>query len=467
MKKSILLCLFAILLLDACSSENGGSTDISGDTSSDAINLDVKQYDTMPYPEDIVISEDRGITDEIYDISGEDSKDVWGEDYENEDNEWLDDGGTDIDREDAGDIDVDTGGSENIKIMTIGDENNEEGTAAFYYNSEIFITGTSYYQDYNSSDLFIARVNEKTLKSKLDYMEFDIGLGISVVDGIIYVGGYTGSSGSFKGLFALFNQYLEPIEQHTYTEDNKGVQFFAMKNISNYTFALAGFVTGSDNDAAIYIVDDAGNIKNKVVFNKNMDQEFYSIDVDEYGNIAAAGIDVVDNVNFVDVYTVKLDKDLNILWEKRLGSKELDGAYNVKILRDGSVLVAGYTEKDKNISRRDGYLILYDKDGNLVWDKRYGSSNDDEIKVVYEDENGDIIAVMISNIYDPFSSTGDVVLLKIDRDGEIVNSEFLTSDAIINDIVKIDNDYLLIGTYYDPPPGQGDSDVLLIKVSNF
>jgi hypothetical protein len=45
-----------------------------------------------------------------------------------------------------------------------------------------------------------------------------------------------------------------------------------------------------------------------------------------------------------------------------------------------------------------------------------------------------------------------------------MDSQALCEDATIFDIIKYENGYLLVGGFYNPPPGQGDSDVLIIKV---
>ncbi len=167
------------------------------------------------------------------------------------------------------------------------------------------------------------------------------------------------------------------------------------------------------------------------------------------------------------MYVVKFTKDLDVLWEKRFGSKEMDGANDVKVLPDGDILVSGYTEKNKNKTGKDGYAILLDTNGNLKGEKVFEINDDDEIRAAIYDKEGKIIFVMVENIYSPFSVIGDAVIVKTDKNFNILDGEAVSPDSSVNKIIPYNQGYLIIGTYYDPPPGQGDSDILLIVVKDF
>ncbi len=308
MKKFLLLSIFMCLLMLSifCSDGDKKEKDLSDndvglsdillqDSATLSDKLDYETGSELSYGDDLndIILEDANMDSIDNDIVGQDTS-VDVEDYY--------DGYDDILDADAGNIfdsefSDDGGSSERIKIMTIGGEHNEEGTGVYSIGDEVYITGISYSSDYSDSDMLIGLLNEKTNTAYFNYSEFDMSFGIELQDGIIYTGGYVGSSGSFSGFFGLFDSYLKPIKQHIYNIQNKDLQFFAFKKYNSSTYILAGFVSGADNDAAIYIVNSDGQVEKSLILAKNNDQEFYAIDVDSEGNIIAAGIDVVDTNN--------------------------------------------------------------------------------------------------------------------------------------------------------------------------
>lgn len=373
--------------------------------------------------------------------------------------------------EDAPNPDVeitDDGGSqEKIKILTIGSELNEEGKGIFIRDKEIYFTGVVYDQGYSSSDLLIGYTNEKTLTKVLNIQEFDMGFGIEGDENQLYVGGYTGSSGVFKGLLATFDYTLNPVKQYTYNYQTTGIEFFAFKRIGQDRYALAGFVPDTDNEAAVYIVNSKGEVLSSKIFVKNRDQEFYAIDVDKNGDIILAGIDVIDTTRWTDIYVAKLNQNLDVIWEKRYGSNEMDGANDVRVLPSGDILVAGYTEKNQGTTGRDGYALLLDGEGNLKFEKVFEASGDGEIRSATVSSDGNLVFVTVEHIYDPFTSTGDVTLIKTDLSGNVIDGELLVSDASVQRIEPYSNGHIIIGTDYNPPSGKGSSDLLLIFVKEF
>lgn len=462
--------ILSSLLFYGCSSEvtqTSKDSNIYGDTNtlSDVVTKD--STTDIINGEDITVSDstETDIVDEEDDAGIEEdgtadidhTKDIG----EGEEDAVIEDVSADIDIADDG------GSQESIKIMTVGDELNEEGTGVFYDGREIYITGISYNKDYSNSDIFVGVLNEKTLTKTFNYTEFDMSFGIEVLDNTIYIGGYAGASGSFSGMMSLFSPSLEPVKQHTYKNQDGSVHFLDFKRLDSSRFVLAGYVNTTDNEAAVFIVDTSGNVVNSKVLKKNQDQEFYAVDVTVGGDIVLAGIDIVDTTNWMDMYVVKLDKDLNVIWEKRIGSNEMDMAHTVKALPTGEIIVAGYTEKNRNKSGRDGYAVLLDKEGEIILEKVFEAEGDGEIKAVINDDSGNLLFVVIENIYDPFSSTGDLTLIKVAADGNFIDGEILIGDATASRIIKYNSGYLIIGTYYDPHSGQGYSDILLINVKSF
>jgi hypothetical protein len=91
---------------------------------------------------------------------------------------------------------------------------------------------------------------------------------------------------------------------------------------------------------------------------------------------------------------IKTDENGEILWEKYFGNSENSVENTVgrslDITSDGGFVLAGYTE---NISTglADAWLIKTDSEGNEIWKKTFGREGDDRIHSVQQTADGGYI----------------------------------------------------------------------------
>jgi len=115
-----------------------------------------------------------------------------------------------------------------------------------------------------------------------------------------------------------------------------------------------------------------------------------------------------------NVYVVKLSADGTREWQSFYGSKEADEGFAIAEARGGYV-IAGYTKGTPNYDS-DVYLLKIDTNGNILWEKRYGSSKDDRANAIINVGDGFVVAGYSTSIE---SHSKDVYLLKIDENGNI------------------------------------------------
>ena len=115
-----------------------------------------------------------------------------------------------------------------------------------------------------------------------------------------------------------------------------------------------------------------------------------------------------------NVYVVKLNADGNREWQSFYGSREDDEGFGI-VESKGGYVVAGYTKGTDNYDS-DVYIIKIDKNGNVIWEKRYGSSKDDRANAIIKVEDGFVVAGYSTSIE---SYSKDVYLLKIDQNGNV------------------------------------------------
>jgi hypothetical protein len=128
-----------------------------------------------------------------------------------------------------------------------------------------------------------------------------------------------------------------------------------------------------------------------------------------------------------DVVVIKSDKDGNEVWRKTFGGSEDDGAYSIALTLDGGYIVAGTTRSYSPGSVdsaapwqwEDVYLIKLDANGNTSWQKVKGhlpNSSDGGASVSAVSDGGYIVTGN-SNAYED----GTLLLMKTDKNGDTVD----------------------------------------------
>lgn len=129
-----------------------------------------------------------------------------------------------------------------------------------------------------------------------------------------------------------------------------------------------------------------------------------------------------------DIYVVRTDALGRVLWERAYGGSGNDAAYDVIVLRDGHLLIAGETgsrDGDVLLSRGgiDLWLLKLDLSGGVVWQRTFGGAGTDRCVAARETLEGDIIALGSSD--SPQSDLGppkggtDWVFIRLDAYGNL------------------------------------------------
>ncbi len=193
-------------------------------------------------------------------------------------------------------------------------------------------------------------------------------------------------------------------------------------------------------------------------------------DADEHGNAIIAARDgfiiAGDTCSYgnkdgsSDVYLVKTDFEGNIVWEKTFGGTREDIANSLVAVDDGYVIV-GSTKSYGDPSKYDIYLVKTDLNGNLIWEKHFGQTDDDQGKSIVSVDDGYVIAGYTSSFGNFYK---DVYLFKTDLNGEQVwNRTYGGADMDEgNCIIKSGDGFVIAG--YTCSYGIYTSDFCLIKI---
>lgn len=103
---------------------------------------------------------------------------------------------------------------------------------------------------------------------------------------------------------------------------------------------------------------------------------------------------------FDDFWIIRIDANGNKIWDKTYGGNWEDKAFDLHVDSEGNSILAGWTESEKGhdvsedlIGGYDIWLVKLDKNGNKLWDKRMGSDCTDIPATISNDSDGNIVVV--------------------------------------------------------------------------
>lgn len=174
------------------------------------------------------------------------------------------------------------------------------------------------------------------------------------------------------------------------------------------------------------------------------------------GGFIVAGFTASDAIGSNDIYLLRLDGEGDTLWTRRLGGSNDDRGFVVRQARDGSFLLGGYT-KSGSCGGADYYLARFDANGAEIWSKTFGGFGEEMCHDLVEMENGEIVAIGISG-----SSIG---IDRLSADGVLLTRGTHPATIVFNSFAHAivpapDGSVMLAG--YNQRGGTGGIDSLII-----
>jgi len=179
---------------------------------------------------------------------------------------------------------------------------------------------------------------------------------------------------------------------------------------ANYVDSQTNFIygkqIGSDKDAVAYnpVADKNGNVYIAGDTKSALAGQFYGK---------------------IDGFVSKYDSTGNTIWTKQFGTSEDDRINWLTLDKTGNVYVTGYTKgvvNEKNFGKEDIVVAKFDTNGNIEWQKQFGSDSTEIGNTIYVDIKGDIYVVgATKGTMDKMSFGGvDCIMLKLDSKGNLI-----------------------------------------------
>lgn len=155
--------------------------------------------------------------------------------------------------------------------------------------------------------------------------------------------------------------------------------------------------------------------------------------------------DVYNNFGQRDFWVVKLDALHNLVWSQNFGGINDDIAYSVQTTFDGGYIVAGTSKSYSKYNSADCMVVKLDAAGNAEWLKTYGGSMDDEARSIIQTPDGGYAFTGWTYSSDSCVSENkglaDVWVVKLDSQGEIIwEKTFGGSDEDYGKCIKLTYD---------------------------
>ncbi|VAX25636.1 hypothetical protein MNBD_IGNAVI01-2894 [hydrothermal vent metagenome] len=242
----------------------------------------------------------------------------------------------------------------------------------------------------------------------------------------------------------------------------------SVQQTSDAGYILGGstILPGEDfTDLYLIKTNDLGEIQWETVYGGDDSETITSVLETSDGSYMAFGQTDSKGAGNFDFYLVKFSSTGDVIWEKTYGGNRDEKSAEMIKTQDGGYLLLGTTLSFGDGLNADVNLIKVSSDGSELWNKRYGgSSGDSGDKIILtQDDNYAILASTAS-----FGAGGfDLWLIKIDNNGnELWNKTFGGSeDEEGNGITELqDGNLVMVG--YTISFGAGAKDVYVIKTNS-
>lgn len=266
------------------------------------------------------------------------------------------------------------------------------------------------------------------------------------------------------------------IEWHSYFLILDGCQGNSVTQTTDWGYAITGIAYESQRgEYSTFVIktDNLGNFKDYQTYLSDEHSAGYSIfQTNDKGfmfTVMKKNFGVYPEYTIIeDIYVVKIDCNLNMVWNKCFSGFGLAQCLSIQPTADYGYILAGQTYTGENNENAFVLLIKTDSMGNEVWNKTFSGVDDAvALSVQQTNDNGFIISGQTGR-FQEFDA--NVLLLKTDENGVEEWSQTFVVDGYISCGYSVDQSfdsgYVLTGFSYGfDPYGIYDISAIILKTN--
>jgi len=187
-------------------------------------------------------------------------------------------------------------------------------------------------------------------------------------------------------------------------------------------YVVGGITTQSGTngtDMLIYKTDSLGNLQwYKNIGLQNSIEGAKSITgCRAFNEYLLAGYQNRYDTSGYNFYAVKTNANGDTLWSRIYGGSDWDMAYSADTLQDSTYVIAGETFSFGN-GNLDMYVIRINKNGDTLWTRTFGGTDDDYARYVFTDRHNNIMVIGTTHSFG--SGGSDVYLVYLNAMGDTI-----------------------------------------------
>ncbi len=202
-------------------------------------------------------------------------------------------------------------------------------------------------------------------------------------------------------------------------------QGYSVQNDSDSGFVIAGYTNSfglGGYDVLLVKTDTAGNVSWSKSYGGADWDLGYKVMRDASGGFTIAGQSFSGGSGNGDGYLVHTDEDGTLLWEKRFGGTEEDGFFNFRQTQDGGYVLCGHSKSFNSGGVKELYVVRLDNTGSLIWEKTVGDTLEGYATDIEENYDGGFVAVGAGKA-SPDSTHDDVIVVRLAANGMLKRRE--------------------------------------------
>ncbi len=269
---------------------------------------------------------------------------------------------------------------------------------------------------------------------------------------ILLLGEYTGQSGTSDVYLACLDQRGSLQWSKNYGSASLNEKAFALLITQNQQIQMVGTIQQTDGSSTMYLIRT--DMQGKMLWEKTygllgLKDELSGLKETTQGNLVLCGSEhryrTGDSQESSDMRVILTQPEGNLLWDKNFGTENMETGSDIELTDNGFIALG--TVENTATSQADICLVKLLNDGNLAWTKIIQKDHSKEFgnSIALTSDGGYIITGSIENA----GNEKDIYLVKTDRYGQELWSrnfggKFEDSGSIARQTA--DGGYMVFGT---------------------